>query len=56
LGYTRDGGAFAIGILDGDEKHTEYVRPSEDIDLYLRDLAEDYAEPVGTPAGSGLAD
>lgn len=41
LGYTRDGGAYAIGIyLDG-ESETEYVRPDEDIDQWLIDLAAD---------------
>lgn len=41
FGYTRDGGAYAIGIyLDGDSE-TEYVRPDEDIDQWLIDLADD---------------
>lgn len=41
LGYTRDGGAYAIGVyLDGNAE-TEYVRPSEDINQWLRDLADD---------------
>lgn len=41
LGYTRDGGAYAIGIyLDG-ESETEYVRPDEDMNQWLRDLADD---------------
>jgi len=43
LGYTREGSAFAIGIVGDGEPFTEYVRPSEDIDLYLDGLAEDYA-------------
>jgi len=43
LGLTRDGGAFNIGIYDGDDSTTEYVRPSEDINLYLQGLAEDFS-------------
>lgn len=41
LGYTRDGGAFAIGIYLGNDSSTEYVRPDEDIDIYLAGLIED---------------
>lgn len=41
LGYTRDGGAYAIGIYMDGESETEYVRPDEDIDQWLIDLAED---------------
>lgn len=42
FGYTRDAGAYAIGIYTGQEHHTEYVRPSEDIERYLVELAEDF--------------
>lgn len=42
LGYTRDGGAYAIGIVGDGEPYTEYVRPTEDVALYLRSLAEDF--------------
>lgn len=42
FGYTKDGGAFAIGIVGDGEPYTEYVRPSEDIDLYLVSVAEDF--------------
>lgn len=41
FGYTRDGGAYAIGIYLGNDHYTEYVRPSEDIDGYLEGLAVD---------------
>lgn len=41
LGYTRDGGAYAIGIYLSNESTTEYVRPDEDIDSYLEGLIED---------------
>lgn len=42
FGYTRDGGAFAIGIVGDGEPYTDYVRPSEDIDLYLEGLKFDF--------------
>lgn len=41
FGYTRDGGAYAIGVYLGGDHFTEYIRPSEDIDRYLADLAAD---------------
>jgi len=42
FGYTRDGGAYAIGILGDGEPYTEYVRPSESIDEYLAALVEQW--------------
>lgn len=40
FGYTRDGGAYSIGILGDGEPYTEYVRPTEDIQLALAALTE----------------
>lgn len=42
LGYTRDGGAYAIGIYGDGEPFTEYVSPSENIDEYLKGVVDDY--------------
>ena len=42
LGYTRDGGAYAIGIYGDGDPFTEYLPPSDDMDLYLKGLIEDY--------------
>lgn len=43
LGLTRDGGAMVIRIVgDGDEPYSEYVRPSEDANLYFQGLIEDF--------------
>ena len=42
LGYTRDGGAYAIGIYGDGDPFTEYVPPSDDIDEYLKGVIEDY--------------
>lgn len=44
FGYTKDGGAFAIGILGDGEPFTEFVRPTEDIDLFLDGLVIDYGD------------
>lgn len=41
FGYTRDGGAYAVGIYLGGDHFTEYIRPNEDIDGYLANLADD---------------
>ena len=31
IGFTRDGGALALGIYLGDDYATEYIRPDEDL-------------------------
>lgn len=43
FGKTRDGGAIAIGLYDGDEKRTEYLAPEDDLDVFLMDLLTVYA-------------
>ena len=43
LGYTRDGGAYAIGIYGDGEPYTEYVRPSEDLNGALREIGDDFS-------------
>jgi hypothetical protein len=57
LGYTRDGGAYAIGVYAGSNYFTDYVRPSEDIDQYLKDLIGSFEEYDGSaqtqPAPTG---
>lgn len=42
FGYTRDGGAYAIGVYGSGDPFTEYLRPGEDIDAYLQSLIDDY--------------
>lgn len=44
FGYTRDGGAFAIGIVGDAEPYTEYCRPNEDINLFIDGFIEDYRD------------
>lgn len=41
IGATRDKGAWAFGIYgDGAKPYTEYVRPAEDINAYLKRLGD----------------
>jgi len=44
LGYTRDGGAYAVALLHNGESHTDYVSPNDDIDVYLKGLEDDYRD------------
>lgn len=44
LGYTRDGGAFAVGIYENGTAETEYVKPNEDLNVYLQGIIDDYAK------------
>jgi len=47
FGYTKDGGAFAVGILGDGDPFTEFIRPSEDVDLFLESLRVDYGDTEG---------
>lgn len=44
FGYTKDGSAYVIRIVGDGEPYNEFVRPSEDINLYLEGLADDFAK------------
>jgi len=35
FGYSRDGGAYAIGIYGDGEPYTEFLKPGEDLDEFL---------------------
>jgi hypothetical protein len=48
LGYTRDGGAYAIGVYAGPNYFTDYVRPEEDIDEYLELLTDRFEHYDGS--------
>jgi len=43
LGKTSDGGALAIGLYDGSEKRTEYLRPADSVNEFLLELLAAYA-------------
>ena len=38
LGYSRDGGAYAVGIYGDGEPYTEWLKPSDDLDTFLQDI------------------
>lgn len=40
VGLTRDKGALALGMYQGDDYTTEYIRPNEDIEQALYDIAD----------------
>ncbi len=42
FGYTRDQGAYTVGFLNGDDRYTEYCRPTEDLGAFLRMLCDDF--------------
>jgi hypothetical protein len=44
LGYTRDGGAYAVALLHNGESATDYISPNDDIDAYLKGVEDDYRE------------
>lgn len=42
LGFTRDGGAFAIGVYGDGDPYTVYCAPSEDITATLRAIRDGF--------------
>lgn len=42
FGMTRDGGALVIRIVGDGEPYNEFVRATEDVDLYLDGLISDF--------------
>lgn len=38
FGYSRDGGAYAVGIYGDGEPYTEFLKPGEDLDTFLTDI------------------
>lgn len=40
VGFTRDGGAVALGIYLGDDYATEYIRPNEDFVDACEEIAD----------------
>ena len=42
FGYTQDGGSFVVRIVGDGEPYNEYVRPTEDMSLFLNALSMDF--------------
>ena len=55
FGYSRDGGAYSIGVLGNGSPYTIWVKPSESLDDILLDIIENWdgdssaAAPVPEP-------
>lgn len=55
FGYSRDGGAYAIGIYGDGDPYTEFVRPHEDLDAFIEkvcDLYESIADDRASAQGA----
>lgn len=55
FGYSRDGGAYAIGIYGDGDPYTEWVKPDEDLTEVLEMIAElfqNLADDQASPATS----
>lgn len=42
FGYTRDGGAYCLRIVGDGDAYNEYIRPTEDVELYINGITEDF--------------
>jgi hypothetical protein len=51
FGYTRDGGAYALGIYGLGDPYTEYIRPSEDIEAFLQEVTTAFRDQLEAPQG-----
>lgn len=49
FGYSRDGSAYAVGILGDGDPYTEWVRPGEDINEWLTELVLDWLGEPPSP-------
>lgn len=49
FGYTRDGGAYAIGIYGDGDPYTVYCRPSEDLGALLGSITAGFEDMGRTP-------
>ena len=47
FGYTRDGGAMTIGVYGDGEPYTDYLKPSDDPNDYLRKLIAAWGKAGG---------
>jgi hypothetical protein len=50
FGYSRDGGAYSIGVYGLDTKpFTDYLRPGDDVPAYLDTLADEARRSTPAP-------
>jgi hypothetical protein len=48
FGYSRDGGAYSVGILGDGDPYTEWIRPTENLDMVLADIARGWTGEAST--------
>lgn len=53
FGYTRDLGAYSIGIYGDGDPYTVTRSPSEDIDITLQDIIDLFQDMRDTPTSTG---
>lgn len=44
FGYSRDGGAYALGIYGDGDPYTEFIPPEDDLDAVLSDVIDLFEE------------
>ena len=44
FGYTKDGSAYVVRIVGDGDPYNEFIRPSEDFELYLQGVIEDFSK------------
>jgi hypothetical protein len=44
IGATRDGGAWVVTVLDGDERHRAYAHTAEELDSLITSLISTYKD------------
>ena len=44
FGYTRDGGAYAVGVMGDGEPYTEYIGPGGDVEDVLKGITEAFQD------------
>lgn len=42
FGYSRDGGAYSLGILGDGDPYTEWIRPHEDVNAVLAEITRSW--------------
>jgi hypothetical protein len=52
FGYTRDGGAYSIGLYYGAENNTQYVRPGQDLEGEIERYVQTYED---IPSSGGVS-
>ena len=53
FGYSRDGGAYAIGLYEQGEHYTIWCSPHEDLDIKLRSIEQSFLDgPSPEPSES----